>query len=399
MERITFSGSQGAALAARIERPAASPRGWALFAHCFTCSKDLHAARQISASLAEAGFGVVRFDFTGLGESEGDFADTNFSSNVEDLLAAVASMRARGEAPQILVGHSLGGAAVLAAAGQVPEVAGVATIGAPFDPAHVRKLIDAAAPDLSEAGEAHVVLAGRRFRVKRQLLDDLEAQNQPARIAALRKALLVLHAPLDNVVGIDNARQIFVAAKHPKSFVALDGADHLLTRPADARYAGQVIAAWAARYLPEETTEAVPHGPVRVTIGETGFACRVEAGRHSLLADEPRSVPGGTDTGPSPYDYLLAGLGACTAMTLRMYAERKQWPLTGVSVALEHRRVHASDCADCESTTGRVDEIERVITLDGPLDDEQRRRILEIADRCPVHRTLENEIKIRTRAV
>lgn len=394
----TFTGAHGAALAARIERPPGAPRAWALFAHCFTCTKDLQAARQISASLAARGYGVLRFDFTGQGESEGEFADTNFSSNVEDLLAAVAFLRAEHEAPRLLIGHSLGGAAVLAAASEVPEAVAVATIGAPFEPAHVRKLLCERAPELAHEDEAEVVLAGRRFRIKRQLIDDLVAQNQPERIAKLGKALLICHAPFDQVVGVDNARQIFAAAKHPKSFVSLDDADHLLTRPADAEYVSEVVAAWAARYLPPVNEEALPHGEVTVEGGSAGYAQRVRLGAHTFWADEPSTYPGGTDTGPSPYELLLAGLGACTSMTLRMYADRKGWPLEGVHVWLDHQKIHAKDCEDCDGASGRLDEIQRVVTVKGPLDAEQRARLLEIADRCPVHRTLLGEIKIRTRA-
>jgi uncharacterized OsmC-like protein/alpha-beta hydrolase superfamily lysophospholipase len=397
-DRTGFLGATGETLAAVIDRPPGRPKAWALFAHCFTCSKDLHAARRISQSLAARGYGVLRFDFTGLGESEGDFADTHFSSNVADLVAAVGHLRENHEAPRLLIGHSLGGAAVLAAAADVPEAACVVTIGAPFDPAHVRKLIDAAAPDLSETGEAEVVLAGRRFRIKQQFVDDLEAQNQPEKIAALKKALLVLHAPGDRIVGVDNARQIFVAAKHPKSFVSLDDADHLLSRRADADYVGELVATWAARYLPESDDASLPQGEVTVEGGSRGFANRVRAGQHALLADEPKTIPGGTDTGPSPYGLLLAGLGACTSMTLRMYADRKKWPLAGVRVHLSHQKIHAKDCDDCETAEGRVDEIKRTVTLEGDLDETQRKRLLEIADRCPVHRTLEGEIKIRTTA-
>lgn len=396
--RTTFAGSTGEALAAVIERPPGRPKAWALFAHCFTCSKDLHAARRISQSLAARGYGVLRFDFTGLGESEGDFADTHFSSNVADLVAAVDHLRNEHEAPRLLIGHSLGGAAVLAAAAHAPEAACVVTIGAPFDPAHVRKLIDKAAPDLSERGEAEVVLAGRRFRIKQQFVDDLEAQNQPEKIAALKKALLVLHAPGDTIVGVDNARQIFVAAKHPKSFVSLDNADHLLSRRKDADYVGELVATWAARYLPDSNEAPLPHGAVTVEGGPSGFANSVHAGQHTLLADEPKTIPGGTDTGPSPYELLLAGLGACTSMTLRMYADRKKWPLDGVHVHLSHQKIHAKDCEDCETTEGRIDEIKRTVTIKGDLDEAQRTRLLEIADRCPVHRTLEGEIKIRTSA-
>ncbi|MBL4846785.1 MAG: bifunctional alpha/beta hydrolase/OsmC family protein [Planctomycetes bacterium] len=393
---VTFPASSGALLAGRLSLPPGTPRAWALFAHCFTCGKDIAAARRISEALAARGFGVLRFDFTGLGQSEGEFAETTFSSDVADLAAAAAFLRAEHAAPTILIGHSLGGSAVLAAAANLPEIVAVVTIGAPFEPAHVAHLIEKGAPDLREKGEGTIQLGGRPFRIKAKFLEDLEAQNQPERIAALGRALLVLHAPGDEIVGIDEARKIYQAAKHPKSFVSLDDADHLLSRPRDANYAADLIAAWAARYLPESETDE-PEGTVRVEGGPSGFAQAVQAGPHSLRADEPRRV-GGTDTGPAPYDLLLAGLGACTSMTLRMYADRKGWPLDGVQVRLKHDKIHAKDCEECETKTGRVDRIQREVTILGPdLDAAQRKRLLEIADRCPVHRTLESEIRIETR--
>ncbi|RMG47197.1 MAG: alpha/beta fold hydrolase [Acidobacteria bacterium] len=397
VERVRFEGSAGAPLAAIVEAPR-SPRAFALFAHCFTCSKDLRAARLIAGVLVERGFGVVRFDFTGIGESGGDFAATTFSSNVADLLAAVDFLRGRGQAPALLVGHSLGGTAVLRAAPEIPEVRAVATIGAPSEPAHLAEVLTRKAGPA--AGEEWVLsIGGRPVRLRRELVEDLSASRIREAIAAPGRALLVMHSPVDEVVGIEHARKIFEAARHPKSFVALDGASHLLSRARDARYAGEVIAAWARRYLPEAASEPageeLPEGEVLVS--ETGppYAQEIRAGRHVLRADEPERVGGG-DTGPSPYDLLLAALGACTSMTLRMYAARKGWPLARVSVRLDHRRIHAEDCADCETEKGRVDEIRRRIRLEGTLDAGQRRRLLEIADRCPVHRTLEGEVKIRT---
>jgi putative redox protein len=397
---VSFPGAQGQALAGRLVRPANEPRAWALFAHCFTCGKDLRGARRISESLAERGVAVLRFDFTGLGESEGDFADGTFSGDVADLVAAADWLRREHAAPRLLVGHSLGGAAALAAAPQIPETKALATIGAPADPAHVKHLLKDAEADLAAKGEAEVVLAGRRFTLRQGFVDDLTRQRLPEGLADLRRALLVLHAPLDQVVGVDNARRLFQAAKHPKSFVSLDGADHLLSRPADAHYAGDLIAAWASRYVEDAPTAPapVPHGAVEVHGTRARYRTDVRVGPHLLLADEPRKM-GGTDLGPGPYDYLLAGLGACTSMTLRMYADRKGWPLDEVRVRLSHRKVHAKDCEDCESTTGRIEEITRELQLEGDLDAEQRERLVEIADRCPVHRTLEGEIKVRTTAV
>ncbi len=397
----TFTGSAGDQLAARLDLPDGEPLAFALFAHCFTCSKDLAAATRISRGLADRGFGVLRFDFTGLGSSEGEFANTDFSSNIEDLVLAADWLRTNHAAPAVLVGHSLGGAAVLAAASQVPEAVAVATIAAPFDPAHVTELFPTTVRDqLGRDGEADVQLAGRTFRVRQQLLDDLGAQNLTDAIRSLRRALLVFHSPVDEIVDVDNARRIFEAARHPRSFVSLDGADHLLTRRPDAAYVADVLSSWASRYLPERPEEPAPADPepgsVRVTAtGAGAFQQLVAAGRHRFLADEPVGV--GDDTGPTPYDLLLAGLGTCTSMTLRMYADRKGWPLEGVEVHLSHDRVHAEDCADCEATSGSIDVVDRTIELRGPLTDDQRSRILAIADRCPVHRTLTGDIHVRTR--
>ena len=402
-ERVSFPGASGNTLVGRLHLPAAAPVAYAVFAHCFTCGKDVHASVRISAALAAQGIATLRFDFTGLGESAGDFADTTFSGNVKDLVAACDWLRAEREAPRLLVGHSLGGAAVIAAAPSVPEVRAVATIAAPADPAHVRALLLPAVAEVEARGEAEVSIAGRAFRIKKELLDDLARHESGAAIAALGCALMVLHSPSDTLVDVDQARRIFQAARHPKSFVSLDGADHLLSRAEDARWAGGLIAAWAGRYvgapevapLPDEAV-GTQGGEVIVRAGPTGLAQEVLAGKHRLIADEPEEL-GGTDTGPTPYGLLLASLGACTSMTLRMYADRKGWPLEGVTVRLRHDKVHAKDCADCEAKDGHIDEIQRVVRVEGPLDEEQRERLLEIANKCPVHRTLESEIKVRTR--
>jgi putative redox protein len=396
-ERIDFTGALGQRLAGRLHRPAGPVRAYALFAHCFTCSKDLKTAVRISSALAEHGIATLRFDFTGLGESEGDFADTNFSSNIEDLVKAADMLRERFDAPAVLIGHSLGGAAVLAAAQEIPEAKAVATIGAPADPAHVRHLLGPHKPTIDERGEAEVILAGRQFRIRKQFLDDLEAQKPKQRLARLDRALLLFHAPGDEIVGIDNARQIYEAARHPKSFVSLEGADHLLTREGDAEYVAIVLAAWAHRYIPPEPRDRASPAQVEVRGGAQGLTTQVRAGRHTFAADEPESVPGGHDTGPDPYGLLLGALGSCTVMTLRMYADRKGWALDNVRVQLEHHKVHADDCGDCESRQGKVDELSRLIFVDGDLDDEQRRKLLEIADKCPVHKTLVTETKVRSR--
>ena len=401
-ERITFANATGDVLAARLDLPDAAPLAYALFAHCFTCSKDVLAAARISHGLAARGIAVLRFDFTGLGASEGEFGNTNFSSNLDDLVAAADFLRERDQAPMLLVGHSLGGAAVLAAAERVPEAVAVATIGAPSDPAHLGRLFATARAEIEAEGDALVTIAGRSFRVRRQFLDDIAGHKLKESIARLGRALMVFHAPRDEVVGIEHAGEIFVAARHPKSFVSLDDADHLLTRRADADYVAEVLVAWASRYLPPiEAVAPAPRAETgEVVVLETGdgrFAQLVRVGRHELRADEPTSVQGGLDSGPSPYDYLLAGLGACTSMTLRLYAERKGLPLERVVVRLTHDKIHAEDCADCETREGMLDQIERTLELAGPLDAATRQRLLEIADKCPVHRTLTSEVKIRTR--
>ncbi|HET7019705.1 MAG TPA: bifunctional alpha/beta hydrolase/OsmC family protein [Xanthobacteraceae bacterium] len=398
-ERFDFPNAQGQNLAALLDRPAGEPRAYALFAHCFTCGKDTHAAKRVAEGLTALGIAVLRFDFTGLGSSEGEFANTTFSSNVGDLVAAANELRRRAQAPAILIGHSLGGTAVLAAAAEVAEARAVVTIAAPCDPSHVTGLFKDRLEEIAAEGEVQATLAGRQFRISRTFVNDLAEHKLMQRIANLRKALLIFHSPTDEIVAIDNASRIFTAAKHPKSFVSLAGADHLLSRRSDAAYVANVIHAWAERYLEAPQGASPAAGDAKtVVVRETGqgrFQQEVTVGAHRFLADEPREA-GGLDSGPGPYDLLLAGLGACTAMTLRLYAERKALPLERVTVRLNHSRIHAADCADCETKEGMLDRIDRAITLRGTLDAEQRRRLLEIADKCPVHRTLTSEIDIRT---
>ena len=397
--KIEFPGATGGNLAARLDLPP-QPRAFALFAHCFTCGKDIVAASRIAQGLTARDIAVLRFDFTGIGGSEGDFANTNFSSNVQDLVAAADYLRSSHAAPSLLIGHSLGGAAVLAAAPHVPEATGVVTIGAPASAAHVTHNFAADLTDIVEKGTAKVTLAGRSFTITKQFLDDVAGQNFLDGLAKLKKALLVCHAPRDEYVGIANATEIFAAARHPKSFLSLDTADHLLRKREDASYLADMIAAWASRYLPAaEKPAALPPGTVEVSETLAGYlAQRVRAGRHVLLAGEPVAA-GGDDAGPGPYDYLLAALGACTSMTMRLYAERKGIAAERFSVRLSHRRIHAEDCADCETKAGNIGEITRDITIEGDVPEAALARLMEIADRCPVHQTLTHEIKIRSRRV
>lgn len=400
-EKVVFAGADGAKLAARLDRPAEKPRAYALFAHCFTCTKDSLAASRIAAALGLHGIATLRFDFTGLGHSEGEFANTNFTSNIGDLLAAADFLRTNFEAPKILIGHSLGGAAVLAMAGRVREAVAVITIGAPSSPDHVSRLFKKEGlAAIEKKGEAEVRIGGSTFRIRKHFLEDIASQNLKAAIASMRKALLIFHSPVDRVVGIENAQAIFVAAKHPKSFVSLADADHLLSKKRDATYVAETLAGWASRYLEEEEPEkAKAPEEGRVVVAEMGtgkFTNAIRIGRHRLLADEPEKA-GGEDAGPSPYDFLLAALGACTSMTLRMYADHKGWPLAKVTARLTHRKIHAEDCEGCETKEGKIDAIEREIELEGELDATQRERLLEIADKCPVHRTLHSEIRVATR--
>lgn len=399
--RLDFPGHSGASLSARLDMPNGPVRAYAIFAHCFTCSKDLLAARRMAAALCREGVAVLRFDFTGLGSSEGEFASTNFSSNAGDLVSAADYLRTNYQPASLIIGHSLGGAAVLAAAGDMPEVKAVVTIGAPADPAHVIHNFGADLETIEREGEAKVALAGRGFTIRKQFLDDVRGARLKERIASLKKPLLILHGPLDQTVGIDNAAAIFNAAKHPKSFVSLDTADHLLTRADDADFAANVIAGWMSRYIPADTPQgeaAIEHVRVSET-GEGKFQNAVQAGPHRLFADEPLSV-GGMDSGPSPYDFLAIGLAACTSMTIRMYADFKKIELGRISVDVAHEKLHARDCAECtdeeRTDPGKIDRFMRTIRIDGPVPDELRAKLGEIAGKCPVHRTLESVAKVTT---
>ncbi len=401
-ERFQFTGVGGHQLAAALDTPDGPIKAYALFAHCFTCGKDVLAAKRIATALATKGIATLRFDFTGLGSSEGEFANSTFSSNVADLVRAADHLRETHKAPALLIGHSLGGAAILAAVGQIPEAKAVATIAAPSDPVHVTHLFKDRIEDIRAQGEGEVSLAGRPFRIKREFLDDVAEQNLMAQVKQLHKALLVMHSPTDDTVGIDNATNIFIAARHPKSFVSLAGTDHLLSGKQDAAYVADVIGAWAERYIDLAPQPAADTGsaPRNVVVQETRngkFQQTVTTGPHRLIADEPVAA-GGADSGPGPYDFLLTGLGACTSMTMRMYADRKSLPVDRITVTLQHNKIYAKDCEECETREGMLDQIDRVIRIEGDLDADQRKRLMEIADKCPVHKTLTSEVRIVTKA-
>jgi uncharacterized OsmC-like protein/pimeloyl-ACP methyl ester carboxylesterase len=398
-ERFEFANAKGEKLAAVLDLPLGEPTAYALFAHCFTCGKDNRCAEIVAGRLSGHGIAVLRFDFTGLGGSQGEFANTHFTSNIDDLVAAADHLRRTHKAPAILIGHSLGGAAVLAAAHRIAEARCVVTIAAPADPAQVTGLFREQVGAIRDQGEVEVKLAGRPFKIRREFLDDVAGQMLMDRIAYLQKALLIFHSPTDELVGIDSASMIFTTAKHPKSFVSLAGADHLLAKRRDAEYVANVIAAWSERYLDQPVSVAKAEGETGVVmVRETRagkFQQEILSGPHRFIADEPVSV-GGLDSGPGPYDLLLAGLGACTSMTIRLYADNKQLPLDRVTVRLSHNKIHATDCENCETKDGMIDHITRNITLEGRLDAAARKRLMEIADKCPVHRTLTSEIDIRT---
>lgn len=394
--RLTFTNADGIKLAAHMQWPADQhPHTFAIFAHCFTCGKNLSAARNMAKALALRGFAVLSFDFTGLGASEGDFENTNFTANVSDLLSAAKFLEQEFKAPGLLVGHSLGGAAVIQAASQLPAVRAVATVGAPADVSHVKHIFEEALPELKTEGVAQVNIGGRPFTMKQEFVDDLANHSVTKTLQQYDKALLILHSPQDEVVGIDNAAIIYQTARHPKSFVSLDGADHLMSKREDSEYVGEVIASWASRYLhvPEPRTIETEHQTV-ASIGDqaSGYTTLVKAGKHFIVADEPEDV-GGNDFGPTPYELLSAALATCTAMTLRMYANRKNLDLNGAEVHVNHSRNHSVDCEN----EGFIDHFDRIIELSGNLAADQRQRLMEIANRCPVHKTLEGKIKISTR--
>ena len=410
-QKVTFTNSRGIDLAGALETPKEGVpiRSYALFAHCFTCGKDIAAASRVARALTKYGIAVLRFDFTGLGNSDGDFANTNFSSNVDDLLAAYQMLETDYRAPQLIVGHSLGGTAVLNAASKMPAIKAVSTIGSPATADHVEHLFTCT-PELDQEGIAHIDLGMRKFSVRKEMLDDLREHNSADYIGKIGLPIMVFHSPIDTVVSVNEAGKIFQAAKHPKSFVSLDSADHMLTKAADAEFVAQTLASWADRYLDEapvaaDTTDAIPaqaktlkHGDVLITEKDKKFLRGLYTADHQVISDEPRSM-GGSNLGATPYDLLLMAVGSCTSMTIRMYANHKKIPLEDVNVKLSHERIHTDDCAECEGESGKIERITRDITFKGELSDSQRKRLLEIADRCPVHRTLEGDLVIRTREV
>jgi uncharacterized OsmC-like protein/alpha/beta superfamily hydrolase len=399
LQKITFRNKEGKTLAGRLEMPAdRHPHNFAIFAHCFTCNKNLLAVKNISRALTANGFAVLRFDFTGLGESEGDFEDTNFSGNVSDLVAAASFLEETYKTPTLLVGHSLGGAAALFAAAEIATIKAVATIGAPSNPIHVQHLFKSTIAEINTSGKAVVNLSGRDFTIKKQFLDDLETKSLVTVVKNLRKPVLILHSPQDDTVGIKNAEELYAAAHHPKSFVSLDGADHLLMRKQDSLYAAQLIAAWSQRYVSSSENENLKtkHQVVASLDASDGFTTAMKVGSHFLTADEP-VVFGGNDYGPSPYELVSAGLSACTAMTIQMYAKRKEWNVENVQVHTSYSKSHAQDCENCETDSAKLDTFHREITLSGNLDKKQKVRLLQIADKCPVHKTLHSNIQIITK--
>ncbi|MFP5212721.1 MAG: alpha/beta fold hydrolase [Acidobacteriota bacterium] len=399
-QRLSFKNASGKTLSARLDLPVdEKPAAYALFAHCFTCSKSFNAVVNINRSLTREGFAVLRFDFTGVGESEGDFSETNFTTNVEDIVAAAEFLKEHYEAPKLLIGHSLGGAAVLQAAARIPSAVAVATISAPADLSNLARFLGSTMQQIEDRGVGTINFAGKEFKIKRQFIEDLDQTRMEDIVRGLNKALIIFHSPMDNIVGIENAARLYQTARHPKSFITLDRADHLLSNREDSMYVGSVLAAWVQKYIHPSRRPLIPKSPadnrVVVFTGRHGYQTEIDANGHSLIADEPISV-GGSNTGATPYELLVAALGACTSMTLRMYADRKNWPLESVVVRLKHRKVHAEDCKDCDSKQKNIDTIDREVELRGPLSEEQRQRLTQIADMCPVHRTLHSDVMIKT---
>jgi len=398
-EKLNFKNSDGLQLSAKLDFPEGKPLAYALFAHCFTCGKDLAAARNIIRALTAEGIAVMSFDFTGIGHSEGAFEETSFGSNIKDLEDASNYLESNYESPKIIIGHSLGGAAALFAGASLKNIEAVVTVAAPFDPYHVTHLMGGDIEKIKKEGKAEVNIGGRPFMVSKKFVEDLSSHDPEEVAKSLRKPLLIMHSPQDTTVGIENAAKIYKAAHHPKSYISLDGANHLLSNRKDSRYVGSLIAAWVQKYLETPTNskqdELKTSAQVAVETKQESYTSRIKAGKHKLIADEPTDV-GGNDLGPSPYDLLSAALGACTSMTLQMYAKRKKWDLESALVHVNHQKTHFEDCEDCEEKGTKIDLFERQIELKGNLDQSQKERLLEIANKCPVHKTLHADVKVNS---
>ena len=400
-KKVTFTNKDNEQLAGRLELPQnQKPHNFAIFAHCFTCTKNLTAVKNIGRALTDAGFGILRFDFTGLGESEGDFENTNFSGNVADLVEAAQFLEKNHQTPSILIGHSLGGAAAIFAADRIPSIKAVAVINAPSHPTHVMRLLKESEPEITKNGKAKVNLGGIDFTIKKQFLEDLEHKPLEKIVRNFRKALLILHSPQDKMVSIKNAEEIYKAARHPKSFISLDGVDHLLSQKEDSQYAGRVIAEWASRYVEIPNDEQITtKSRVAASLDKDDtFTTHLKLGDHNFIADEPTNF-GGNNYGPSPYEFLSAGLAACTVMTIQMYARRKKWEVENVSCHINYSKEHAVDCEHCEEDSAKIDTFTREIKLLGNLSEEQKKKLLEIADKCPVHRTLHTKTQVITKLI
>lgn len=390
--RLEIENKKGLKLQAYLELPAnEKPNHFAIFAHCFSCNSNFNAVKNISRALSNHGFGVLRFDFTGLGKSEGEFAESHFSANVDDLLAVNEYLTNNYKAPELLVGHSLGGAAVIVAGAKLENIKAVATVGAPATVTHVTHLFSHAIEDVAKKGEVKVHIGGRPFKINKEFVNDFSKTDLPEITKKLRKPLLVMHAPFDSVVGIENAHEIYHNAMHPKSFISLDNADHLLSNKADSLYVGNLIGTWADKYFPlEENKMIATKGEQLVghlNLVEDNFTTSIQTKNHSFIADEPAHI-GGDDFGPSPYDFLSAALASCTVMTLKMYAERKKWDLQEVFVYITYSKKHSEDLGiDLEKPT-RLDHLQKKLKFIGNLDDTQKNRLKEIASKCPVHKTL-----------
>lgn len=395
-QKVTFTNREGEELVGRLELPIDQrPHNFVVFAHCFTCTKNLIAIRNIARELVREGFGVLRFDFTGLGESEGEFENTNFSGNVDDLVDAANYLKEEYTAPTLIIGHSLGGSAAIFAAEQIPSVKAVAVISSPSNPEHVKNLVKDDIETIRKNGKARVNIGGRDFTLKKQFLDDIKNHPLTEVVANFRKSLLILHSPQDRIVGIENAKDLFIAAWHPKSYISLDGMDHMLSGQENSHYVGKVITGWAMRYvsMPKaETLQSNKQVAARLDNTEK-FTTYMKLGDHNALADEPTTY-GGNNFGPSPYEYLSGALASCTAMTVQMYARRKKWNLENITVHIDHSKEHAVDCENCESSSAKIDTFTKTIKIEGDLTREQKERLMEIADRCPVHRTLMSSVQI-----